>query len=616
MIKFFSALLSLIFFIQVIYSNTPDCEIISYASCFELNNNKLTETDSVVIQVNNRTGEMYTNITIPYSKDQRISDLNARIEDVSGRVVRTLKNSDITDRSAISDYSLYEDYFVKTFQLKHNTYPYQIIYSYKTICKQFIAIPWYPVIKYQVPTKQASLTLIIPKDCPINTYTTNIQDYKVETIDNKILHIWTSSYANPVRDEIYSLPEEKYLPKIIVIPLNFIYGVEGSAKDWKSFGNWLYRLMQGTDDLPEAEKNKVLQLIKGISDKREIIKILYHYMQDNTRYINVTIDIGGLKPYPASYVSINKYGDCKALTNYLKALLNAAGIPSFYTIVHADLQLPEVSDSIASPHFFNHVILTVPIGNDTVWLENTNNTLPFGYINTSIQNRKALLIEENNSRLIHIPAQSSVDVKVFRKMNIGFNETENTQCQLEFSFKGYDFEKFSSLYSHYNKNEQEKSIQEYIPFANFDLISWELQKINRDTAEIKLISKINLNKVLKSIGPEKYFNLIPMQIPSFSAPADRKNSVHLPYPIYLRDSVYYVMPKNYEPKTALENAQISTEYGNYKFSAKFTPSALIVYKSFELFPRTYSPEQYADFYKFLTSVKAIENRKVIIKRKD
>jgi hypothetical protein len=93
------------------------------------------------------------------------------------------------------------------------------------------------------------------------------------------------------------------LPYVKIVPLNFHYGIGGSTADWRSFGEWQADLIQGLGALPESEKQKITALVGDRKDKREIVKILYHYLQDNTHYINVTIDIGGFIPYPAEYVA-------------------------------------------------------------------------------------------------------------------------------------------------------------------------------------------------------------------------------------------------------------------------------------------------------------------------
>lgn len=138
-----------------------------------------------------------------------------------------------------------------------------------------------------------------------------------------------------------------------------------------------------------------------------------------------------MKPYPASYVSANKYGDCKALSNYMKSLLEVVGIPSYLTVIEGNLCPGNIFRNFPSQQF-NHVILTVPLSKDTLYLENTSNIHPFGCTGTFIQNREALLINDKNSRLIHIPAMTDEQVANNRTFNIHFNKSGNAEVELKF----------------------------------------------------------------------------------------------------------------------------------------------------------------------------------------
>jgi hypothetical protein len=608
----FGALLSVSF----VYCENPACEVVNYVSSCEIKNDKLTETDTIVIQINDRTGERYTNVSIPYSKSQKISDLNAWIEDANGKIVRKLKNGDIINKSSISDYSLYEDDFIKTFSLKHNVYPYRIVYAYRTSFKQFITIRWDPVLHHKIPTRNAKFTLTVPKDYAFQKYYNNISDPKVDHTGDVVRYTWVTSFPKPIEDELYAVSLDKILPSLTITPMNFIYGVEGCAKDWESFGNWQFRLMQGLDELPDEEKIRVSQLINGVKDKREMIKILYHYMQDHTRYINVSIDIGGLKPYPASYVSKNKYGDCKALTNYMKALLNFAGIKSYYTLIYGGIQAPGILTQMPGPQYFNHVILTVPLGNDTIWLENTNNINPFGFVGSFIQNREGLLVDEFGSKLIHISGLNNSDVVDYRKTDIAFNKFGDASATINASFRGRDFEEFNGLNSLTNKTEQDEVIREYLTYSNFDLIRWGLSKKNRDSATIKLKLDMTFYKVLKSIGTESYFTITPIDIPAFEPPKERKLAVQLPYPIYKTDSLVYRIPEGYEIKSVPENVKISTTYGIYELSFMSAGATIGIIKRFEMPPQICSLNHYPDFYKFISSAKEADKTKIVLREKD
>jgi len=610
--KLNACVILLFLLIRVASAQKFDAEVIKYTTLCEVEKDKLTQTDSIIIQINNRVGDEYTEVSIPYSKNEKVSDLDAWIENMNGTKIRGLKKSDITDKSAISDISLYEDNFNKCFQLKHNEYPYKVIYTYKTTYRNFMTIAsWTPILYHDIPTRSAILKVILPKNFSYNKFVNNISDFHIDSTSTHVLLEWKSSYDKPLKSEIYSQPDD-YKSFVELVPLHFQYGVEGSTKDWQSYGNWQYRLMQNLDILPDAEKSTVAVLINGITDKKEIVKTLYHYLQDHTRYINVDIGIGGHKPYPAAYVAQNKYGDCKALTNYMKAMLSFAGIESFYTIVHASEQPHIFNSSFAGPQF-NHVVLAVPLNNDTIWLENTANTNPFGYMGTSTQNRLALLICSDHSRLVHIPALKTGDDLVAYRLEFDLNLLGSAVVKLNMSFKGRDFEAFNQLHSDFNDNEKDRIVRDYMPFDNYEVVNWELRKLDRDTARIELNAKLNIGKFLKPLGGEYYFSIYPCRIPAFTPPVTRTLPVVLPFPICNSDTLIYNLPFGFELKSRVEPIFIKNRFGTYEQVINAEKGKIVIIKRFELFSGHYSLEQYSDLYSFIQSVKDVDRRKIIIK---
>lgn len=614
-----TCLILLLIYYEKVSSQKYDAEVIKYSTTCKIEKDNLIKTDSVTIKINNRVGDKYAVIEIPYSKNEKLSNVSGWIENMNGTKVRILKKSDMVDNSAISNISIYEDNFKRCFQLKHNIYPYKITYSYTTTYRDFITITeWDPVLHYAIPTHLATLKVILPKNYQFLKYERKIINCLKDSSDKNVELFWKSAYDKPFKNEVFSQSFNDE-PLVIITPLIFNYGIKGLSHDWNSFGNWQYELLQGLDILPDDEKIKVKSLINGITDKREIIKILYHYLQDNTRYINVSIGIGGLKPYPASYVAHNKYGDCKALTNYMKALLQFAGIESYYTIVYAGEQPVDLIKELPCQQF-NHVILAVPIENDTIWLENTSNINPFGFFGTFTQNRYALLVSKDNSHIVKIPALKKDDCLESEKMEFNLNTSGCATLKLNSAFKGWSFELFNELNYLLNGYDKNKSIQERIkffhkivPYDNFDIIDWNLKKQNRDSINIGLNSTITLNKFLNQLGNELYFNTTSIVIPDFTVPATRTLPVNLPYPIYNVDTLIYNVPNGYEVKTIPDNAIIKTQFGEFRTSYSSTGNKVLASKSFELYPGHYMQNEYPDFYKFIKTVKDTDAKGVVIK---
>src|SRR5690554_5772878 len=164
MIKFSTLCLFLALCIPV-FAQHYDAEVLYANTSIEVDRGSLIKNITYEIRINNRGGERFTQVEIPYSSLNKLSKIDAYIKDAGGRVVKKLKKSDLTTRSSISDFSLYEDESVQSFTLKHNTYPYTIVYSYQIKQSDFLYLTyWMPVIHQGVPTLAADLHVSVPRD--------------------------------------------------------------------------------------------------------------------------------------------------------------------------------------------------------------------------------------------------------------------------------------------------------------------------------------------------------------------------------------------------------------------------------------------------------------------
>jgi transglutaminase-like putative cysteine protease len=178
---------------------------------------------------------------------------------------------------------------------------------------------------------------------------------------------------------------------------------KGDMQSWKNIGLFIYKLNEGRDVLPEDKKATVKSLIEGEQDTYNKVQKLYAYMQQSTRYVANEYGIAGWQTFDAMNVATNGYGDCKGLTNYLKALLKEAGINSYVTLVYAGEDYYKIDEDFPA-NTFNHVILCVPQPKDTIWVECTSQQLPAGYLGSFTQGRKVLLTSEQGGFLCMTPS--------------------------------------------------------------------------------------------------------------------------------------------------------------------------------------------------------------------
>jgi hypothetical protein len=593
-----------------VHADEPNCEVLKYVSWSQVSNSRLSQTDSVIIQINNRSGEKYCEITLNSGKSNPVNNLTAWIEDGNGKIIRYLKNKEITESNYFSS-SFYTDDFDLKFVLKHNEYPYRICYTYQKSFREFYSIrSWCPVIGLEVPTRKAVLKVSVPEDYKLNVLQNDIDAPSTSSTNGMITRSWNASYDGHYRDEKYSPHPFTFLPVVRIIPLNFRYVTDGSTDSWDSFGKWQSRLIQGLDVLPPNEVATLKILMGDKKDPVEIIRFLYHYMQDNTHYVNVDIGVGGLVPYPASYVARNKYGDCKALTIYMKALLKAFGIESNYVLVNAGTYINPVFSATPFQQF-NHVILAVPLQNDTVWLENTSASLPCGYLGSFTQNRYCLLVDDYNSRLIRTPALTAGDVMNSSKIDFYLNPGDRTNVSFYSRIKGPSFELYCSLIRDYNSNDQNRIIHRLMPFNDFDLNKWQVVRKGKDAASVSMMASVSVPDQTHPVGQEYYFSFQPLEIESFESPRIRKLPLQVPYPVSQFDTLIYHIPQGRKVTSFPADKEIRNKFGYYKTSFVNEDNSLILYREFELYPENVSLQEYSDFYNFINSIRSEEKLKIL-----
>ncbi|MBN1118750.1 MAG: DUF3857 domain-containing protein [Bacteroidales bacterium] len=602
-------ILTCIVFASVLNATPNEDAIVNYnnLSC-TIENGKLIKSYSLSITIYNRRGEDNTRFVIPFEGNQKILNLNAYITDINGNIIQKLKKKEITTSNAFSYGSLYEDNYVSRFVLRNNYYPYTIYVSYEIEYDEFFYIAdWTPEYNYNYKTLNSTLELTIPKDYKINFHQVNVNDPTIleDAGSNTIKYTWNAEYSEVFMSEIYCPEIEELVPVVQVVPINFKYEINGTQSSWDDYGKWKIDLTQNLLDLPANEKVKINLIIDSIDDRTEKIRKLYEYLQENTRYINISLGTGGLKPYPANYVAYNKYGDCKALSNYMKALLNYAGISSSFAYVNSGKEKCTINKEFPSQQF-NHVLLAVPNAEDTIWLECTNKNYPAGYFGTSTQNHEVLLVGDSEIALTKIPALDSVDVLNSSNISVILSISGRDKYKMKNKYRGAKYEALTSIKNLTDKKFQENLIFEIIPLNDILIENWEIENTHSDSACMQVISEFTSSSTLKKYGEEYLLKPHGIYIPDFEKPEKRKLPVRINYPIVNFDTISYTIPFGHQISHAPENIEIDSEYGTYSYSVDYMDDKVIISRSITLNCGEYPLSLYPHFYNFIEQVRISE----------
>lgn len=360
-----------------------------------------------IVTVLDAEGEKFAYFAGGYDKLTEIRSIKGTLYDGLGLPIKKLKQSDIQDLSGTGG-DLMTDDRIKRHVFYHNLYPHTVEYEVEIRYNHSYYLPkWRPQDDESIAVEQSKLTVITPKDYLLRYKALN---YKGEPLlgndGSDRTYTWEAK-------NLCAVPEEPYAPhwstrsiSVLLAPASFeMAQYKGTMNTWEEFGKFSYILNQGRDVLPDNIKQTVHQLTDGLAREQKISK-LYEYLQQHTRYISVQLGIGGWQTFDAAYVASKGYGDCKALSNYMCAMLKEAGVKASCVLVYAGEDRNDVTLADFPSPSFNHVIVCVPDTKDTTWLECTSSTVPLGYMGEFTGNRSVLIVDENGGKLVRTPVYS------------------------------------------------------------------------------------------------------------------------------------------------------------------------------------------------------------------
>ena len=572
-----------------------------------------------VLTILNEKGDKYAMEYEYYDKLREVKSIEGTLYDAAGNKIKSLKKSDIKDLSGTGDVSLADDSRIKLHGFYHRLYPYTVEYETEIVYNGSFFFPaWDPVDNEKIAVLQSALIVVVPAGFTVRYKAFN---YKGEPVmqneKNSTIYRWEIKNFNAIELE-YAYPSWDYIaPMVYLAPAKFqLEKYTGDMSTWKAFGEFMYALNADRDKLPDNIKQNVHQLTAGVSDIKQKISILYQYMQQNTRYISIQLGIGGWQTFDANYVAVKKYGDCKALSNYMYSLLKEAGIKSCYTLVKAGRNNNYLREDFPSNQF-NHAILCVPLQQDTVWLECTSQTLPSGYLSAFTANRPVLIIDETGGKLVRTPAYTISQNTQSRKTAGTIAEDGQLTTRINTTYKAIEQDNLHHLINDLAREKQLEHLKEQIDLPHYDVTRFEYKE---DKSAVPAIAEELEIKALNyaSVTGKRLFvypNVITRHASRLKVDDTRKYPVSIKYEYTEIDTTELVLPAGYLAEALPAPVKIESEFGRYSSSVEMKPDKLVYYRKYENFSGEFPASAFNDLVRFYDQIyKADRSRVVLVKK--
>ena len=572
-----------------------------------------------VVTVLNPKGKDQAELAVFYDKFNVIKLLKGTVYDAAGQVIKKLKQNEILDQSYFDGVSLFTDDRLKRVDLSQSVYPYTVEYEYEVLRKSLYSIPtFHQYTDDEIAIQKSVYSISYPQELKPKYKLLNIAEPVKLILTDKEILTWSFENIKPNKFEKYGPDFNKTVPTILASPNEIAFdGYVGKMDNWLNYGKWQLSLNKGRGVLPEPTKKKIKELTQHAKSIEEKANILYHYLQSKTRYVGIQLGIGGWQPFEAKLVDETGYGDCKALSNYMISLLAEAGVKGYYAIIMAGKDAPEVDKDFSSSQF-NHVIVAVPNQQDTIWLECTSQTNPFGYLGTFTSDRYSLLVNEEGGHLVRTPAYTADQNTSLHISDVVIEANGNAKANVKSDYSGLQSEKDGLNWMlNQSADEQKKWIQKNTEIPSFDVSTFKVQGKGDKIPSISLSMALNLPRYASSNGKRIFFVLNLMNKSSFlpSKNEERRTPIVVRNGYVSVDSITYHFPEGTVPEVLPSPTNLNTKFGEYHTEIKMDENGLHYIRRIKIKPGYFQVDTYNEFVEFYRSINKADNAKVVLLNK-
>ncbi|HTD98771.1 MAG TPA: DUF3857 domain-containing protein [Mucilaginibacter sp.] len=581
---------------------------------------KATVKHHSILTILNEKAERQAIIQYGYNrKYDTYSFVDIHIYDDKGKMIKKYHKSDMYDGADDGDETLVSD--ERFLALKHTiaNYPATIEIEYEESLTSFITPDDWDIQDHLEQSVQNSTYKVLAdpsvgfkykcKNISLSPKKTDDPHYEVFT--------WELKNLKPIKKE-ENVRGWTVLPRILFSTSIFnCRGYPGDLSTWQSFGKWMQGLNTDVGALTTQRVLEIRKMTDTIKTDKEKVRFLYKYMQQSMRYVSIQLGIGGWKPFAATFVDDKKYGDCKALSNYMRALLKAVDINSYYAVINAGANA-EPADFSFPHNYFNHVILCVPFKNDTTWLECTSNTQPFGKLGSFTENRKALIVTEDGGKLISTPKSTSDENQFNSEVHIKLEADGSAKAKVKIFSTGDIRDVFVDLLPQYKADQQKESLLRFLNIKQPSSFDFQLGTDINGTKETSL--DLDYDKFCDVMAGDKQFirpRVLSWWDITVPITEKRKADYYFKFPLQESSVTTIELPTGFEVEAMPVNVNLKFSYGSYNINYAYNAAKneVISTAKFVLNNQLIPAAKYTEMQQYMDGIAKAQNKKLVIRRK-
>jgi hypothetical protein len=366
-----------------------------------------------------------------------------------------------------------------------------------------------------VPLINGELRITFPKEMSVK-YIIKGDDKDKVTFKEENHHgeiTYSFSVKNLPGEKRYAdAPDNSYYALHVIFYIEKYINEKGETVRYLSNTDDLYKLdrsfLTGINKQISPElKQTVDSITRNITSTEEKARRIYKWVQTNIKYVAFEDGMGGFVPRDASLVCSRRYGDCKDMSSILTMMLNTGGVPAYYTWI-GTRDLPYRYNETPLPIVDNHMISTIRLKDQYLFLDGTDDNCVFGFPSEMIQGKEALVaISDTAYKILTVPVIPKEKNTLVDSTFIELTDN-GIKGNIKLNLSGYYSMDMHSLLTQTNDKDREKYFKSRFNRGSnkFRLDKYEIGD-QSDFNHLSLTAQFNLQDYARKIADEWYLNL-------------------------------------------------------------------------------------------------------------
>lgn len=572
-------------------------------------------TYRMVATVLNKEGKGAADFVFFSDLFRELGGFEGELYDAEGEKLFSIKKSDLKKTNLSDELATDEKTFF--YDCPREIYPFTVVYEWKVKYNRgFLSFPsFFPITEFNQSLEKAQYTLSIPDDMEMDVKTSGMNVEPVlQTVKRGISRQWNLSGIKAFEHEPLGASLGQLAPRLYAKPMNFVYdGYPGAQSTWEELSAWQHSLMDGRDQITPELEAEIKALVKDTDSDYEKVKKLYAYLGENMRYVSIQLGIGGLQPMEAAETARLGFGDCKALSFYMKVMLKLLGIESEYVVISTSNS--RLYADYPNAQQMNHVILKVPLKERTLWLECTNPFLPFGYIHGDIAGHDALIVSPQGGGLERLPDYADSLHVQSNQVVVDWTDASQTNVQVTRTSYLTQYESASFLLRR-NPEDRKDYIRRKVKLTR--AVIGKVELFEKQDSFPTLTERYDLKAMYGNKNGNRFFVPInPFRQEPFRVTGNKRTQdIFIGYGYMDCDTIKINLPDNYEVETRPSDVDMNCIFGSITSRVRVENGSVTIVQQLYRRKGRFSYKKIDELIAFGEAIKKAYNGKIILKKKE